>query len=114
MTQTNLTPTQKIVKKYLKETHLTMRQFALALGTNHASISNWSAGKSIPSIFLLLDFREFSDWRLEFANEILHIVVPNIFPLPNKNDCGPDTVICDVCGQDKVITPADQSTAGPA
>jgi transcriptional regulator with XRE-family HTH domain len=97
MEQSNNIPL--IVNKYLQSTGLSMRKFGTALGTNHASISNWAAGKSVPSIFFLLNCREnFNDWRLRFATEILNIMVPtaNIF--------SPETVLCDECGQPKVVS----------
>jgi hypothetical protein len=108
-----LSPTQMIVDKYLKETGLSMRKFAIALKTNHASISNWKAGISVPAIFLLLNCREtFTDWRLDFANEVLHVMSPDVFPLPSANSHYPQTELCLECGQEKMIVPTDQSTAG--
>jgi transcriptional regulator with XRE-family HTH domain len=97
-----------IVKKYLESTGLTMRKFGTELGTNHASISNWAAGKSVPSIFLLLNCREnYKDWRLEFATEILNIMVPSV------NNFSPKTVLCDECGQPKLLSDVSAG-AGPA
>jgi transcriptional regulator with XRE-family HTH domain len=88
-----------IVKRYLKSTGFTMRRFGTELGTNHASISNWAAGKSVPSIFFLLDCREnFKDWRLEFATEILDVMVPTV------NNHSPEIIVCEECGQPKLIS----------
>jgi transcriptional regulator with XRE-family HTH domain len=78
MTQTN--SVSPIILKYLEATDLSMRKFASELGISHAAISNWAAGKSIPDTdFLLKCKAAYSDWRCNFASELLDKLLLEVF-----------------------------------
>lgn len=67
----------EIVKKYLEG--MTLRQFADALGVkSHATIINWRSGKTEPEFGLLVRLVDLSDWRGDFAKEVLKIKYPSM------------------------------------
>jgi transcriptional regulator with XRE-family HTH domain len=77
MTQSIQTPF--IVNKYLQSTGLSMRKFGRQLGISHVAVSNWAAGKSEPKLLFLFDLqRTFCDWRLQFANDLMRVMFPNL------------------------------------
>jgi transcriptional regulator with XRE-family HTH domain len=69
---------QDLVQKYLSEQQLTLREFADAVGvSSHATVINWRDGRSEPEPGLLIRLRKFSDWRGEFAEQVLRIMYPD-------------------------------------
>jgi transcriptional regulator with XRE-family HTH domain len=83
-----------IILKYLEVTELSMRKFASELGISHAAISNWAAGKSIPDTdFLLKCKAAYSDWRCNFATDLLDELLPEVFV--NSNGHQPQADPCE-------------------
>jgi|WetSurMetagenome_2_1015567.scaffolds.fasta_scaffold06052_7 hypothetical protein len=106
---------QPIIKRYLKTTGLSRDEFATVLRTKRSLVSKWISGKDVPCIFYLLNCREeFTDWRLNFAMEVLHTMFPEVFPLPTDDGHTPELVLRQVRGQGKTVVSADQSTAESA
>jgi hypothetical protein len=98
-----------VVNKYLeiaKVGRSKVRAFALALNVSYSAVSNWSTGKSIPSPFLLFNFREqYKDWRWDFATEVLNIMLPeSANSLSDRDGNHHNTIIdqCEVCGADRI------------
>lgn len=76
-----------VVEKYMQETRLSSREFAIALNQDlvnnsitHASVVMWSNGKSIPATdFLLAVYGAYTDWRHQFAIDCLQAKLPGAF-----------------------------------
>ena len=65
--------TQEIVQFYLSSTALSMEQFGDQFGVGHATVIDWRDGNATPDTELMLEFRNYSDWRGAFAKEILAV-----------------------------------------
>lgn len=83
---------QSVTKKYLESTGLTYRGFAQALNeslrdtnVSHQSISNWEKAKNEPETdFLLVCMVTYSDWRMQFAIDMLCAKLPRVFQHGNE------------------------------
>jgi transcriptional regulator with XRE-family HTH domain len=88
-----------IIKKYLDESHLSMRHFGKELGVSHAAVSYWISGKMEPSTDYLIGLLDdYSDWRRGFATDLLQLHFPD-FMHANNNGHNPDP--CEEKSNDK-------------
>lgn len=68
---TSPSPIQKIVWNYQQMTGLKLKGFGAAFGVCHGTIINWRDGQTEPETDFLIQFRDYPDWRGQFARECL-------------------------------------------
>ena len=71
---------KSIVADYLINNKMTVREFADALNTSHATVINWRNGATEPSTdFLTSIMLKHKDWRFDFAYQCLQEKSPDVW-----------------------------------